>query len=145
MFIRGVNQEEGEVVAVHGQKATVKIAANKACERCQLCEKVSSTEMLVDAFCKIPVRKGERVILSVRPGTIVKSATILYILPILGLVLGYYFARFLNTALKLGLKGELFPALLSIIFLFSFFVPIHIYDKKKQKDKRFRVYIIERL
>jgi sigma-E factor negative regulatory protein RseC len=143
MFIKGINGEEGEVIAVHGDSATVKIKANKACKKCNLCEQVSSTEMVVVAFMKKPVKKGEKVTLSIQPGTVVKSAAILYILPLFGLILGYYLGKFAGSLLHLRLKGELFPAAVAIVFLFLSFIPIRAYDRKKQKDSRFRVYIKE--
>jgi sigma-E factor negative regulatory protein RseC len=143
MFIKGINEEEGEVIAVHGDSVTVKIKSNKACDRCNLCERVSPTEMVVDAITSSPVKNGERVKISIRPGTIVKSATVLYILPLFGLVIGYYTGKTLGPLISAGLKGELFPAILSLVFLFLCFIPIRIYDRKKQKDSRFRIYVKE--
>lgn len=143
MFIKGINGEEGEVIAVHGDSATVKIQANKACKKCNLCEQVSSTEMVVDAFMKNPVKKGDKVTLSIQPGTIVKSAAILYILPLFGLIFGYYLGKFAGSLLHLRLKGELLPAAVAIVSLFVSFIPIRAYDRRKAKDSRFRVYIKE--
>jgi positive regulator of sigma E activity len=145
MFIKGIDQEQGEVVAVHDGSATIKIAAGKSCDRCKLCEKISSTEMVVEALTQIPLKEGEKVILSVKPGDIIKSAGILYIIPLFGLIVGYYFARFLDKSLTLGFSGELYPALISIVFLFLCFVPIRIYDTKRQKQKRLQVFVKERL
>lgn len=143
MFIKGISEEEGEVIAVHGDSATVKIKSNKGCDKCHLCERVSPTEMVVDALIRDPVKNGERVKISINPGTIVKSATVLYILPLFGLVIGYYIGKVLVPVISPGMEGELFPAILSLVFLFASFVPIRIYDRKKQKDSRFRIYIKE--
>ena len=145
MFIKGISGEEGEVVAVHGNKAAVKIKANKSCKKCHLCKRISSTEMIVDAFMQRPVSKGERVVIAIRPGTIVKSAVILYILPLMGLIIGYYFGKFISAFFHIRVKGELFPACIALIFLFLSFIPIHIYDRKKQNDSRFRVFITDNI
>ncbi|KKL55023.1 hypothetical protein LCGC14_2259530, partial [marine sediment metagenome] len=48
MVIKGISEEEGEVIAVHGDSATIKIKSNKACDKCHLCERVSPAEMVVD-------------------------------------------------------------------------------------------------
>ena len=143
MFIKGINGEEGEVIAVHGDSVTVKIKSNKACDKCRLCERVSPTEMVVDALTTNPVKNGALVKISIRPGTIVKSATVLYILPLFGLVFGYYIGKALGPAISPRVEGELFPAILSLVFLFATFLPIRIYDRKKQKDSRFKIYIKE--
>jgi len=145
MFIKGINGEQGEVVAVHGNTATVKIKANESCEKCRLCKRISSTEMIVDALFTKPVHEGDRVVLSIKPGTIVKSAIILYILPLIGLIIGYYSGKFIGSALRITIKGELFPASISLIFLFLTFIPIRLYDRKKQGDSRFRVHITDHI
>lgn len=144
MFIRGISGEEGEVVAVHGDSATVKIKANDSCVKCKLCKRVSPTEMVVEALTERPVHEGERVTIAIRPGIVFKSAVILYILPLVGMVIGYYTGKSLLLLLHLSVKGELFPAVVSFLFLFLSFIPIRIYDRKKQQDRRFRVYITDR-
>lgn len=141
MFLKGINGEQGEVLRVHGKSASVKIQAHESCDRCKLCNRISSSEMVVEAFMSDPVKEGDKVVISVRPGTVVSSAVILYILPLIGLVFGYYLARCINSFLGLGLKGELFPALFSIAVLFLCFIPIRLYDRKKSKDGKFRIYI----
>lgn len=141
MFIEGIQGEEGEVVEVKGNKATVKIAANKSCEKCGLCTKISSTEMIVEAFVDKPVSIGDHVTLSIRPGIIVSSAAILYIFPLLSLVFGYFVGRFIFKSIVIKGMEELLPALTSLVFLFLAFIPIRVYDKKKQHDKRFQVFI----
>jgi positive regulator of sigma E activity len=144
MVIKGIDREQGEVIAVHDGSATIKISAGDSCDRCGLCERISSTEMVVEALTQLPLKEGEKVILSVHPGDIIKSASILYIIPLFGLVVGYYFARFLDKALAIGFTGELFPALISIVFLFLCFIPIRLYDSKRRKQNRFQVYVKER-
>jgi len=141
MFIEGIQGEEGEVVGVRGNRATVKIASNKSCEKCGLCTRVSPTEMIVDAFVDKPVNTGDHVTLSIRPGTIVTSAAVLYILPLICLVAGYFAGRFLFKSIVIAGMEELLPALTSLVFLFLAFIPIHFYDRKRANDKRFRVFI----
>jgi positive regulator of sigma E activity len=141
MFIEGLQGEEGEVVAVKGHKATVKIAANKSCEKCGLCTKISSTEMVLEAYVDKPVSTGDHVTLSIRPGIIISSATILYIFPLLSLVAGYFVGKFLFKSIVIGNMKELLPALTSFVFLFLAFIPIRFYDKKKRNDRRFQVVI----
>jgi len=143
MFGKGVHGEQGEVTALHGNRATVKIQAGKGCERCRLCTPISDTEMIVEATFSSQVQIGDRVVLGFRPGVIVQSAFILYLIPLFSLILGYFVGKLLFKAWVLPGKEELFPALTSLVFLFASFLPIRLYDRKKEKDKRFRVYIQE--
>ncbi|MFW6181619.1 MAG: SoxR reducing system RseC family protein, partial [Spirochaetota bacterium] len=141
-FIDGVNGERGEVIRAEGERVTVMLKAGKACEKCRICTRVSETEMTVEALAEHPVSVGERVTLFLSPLVIVKSAFILYVLPLLFLVAGYFLGRELFT--RLGVSGgegreEMFPALFSLIFLFLSFLPIRLYDRSRQKDRRYRV------
>ncbi len=145
MFSSSVHGEEGEVTSIQGNKAIVKIQATKGCERCRLCTRISDTEMTIQANTIKPVNIGDRVILGFRPGIIIQSAFILYLLPLIALVVGYYVGKFLINSLSMNGREELIPALLSLTFLFATFVPIRFYDRKKKEDRRFQVYIKESL
>ena len=144
MFLKGISGESGEVVAIHGDRATVKVPSNKACNRCRICKRISSTEMIVDAYTLKPVQIGEKVVLGFRPGVIVQSAFILYLIPLICLVLGYFAGRWIFRSFVIPEREELLPALCALAFLFGSFIPIRYYDKRKQGDTRFRVYIKER-
>ena len=136
--IRG---EEGEVVSIHGGRATVMIKANKGCEGCNLCTRASETEMVVEAVMRKPVKVGQKVTVAVKPGTIVKAAFILYMFPVIGLIGGYYVGKYLQTLLNLSQKTELVPALFALFFLIACFLPIRLLEKRKKKDSSFDVFI----
>jgi sigma-E factor negative regulatory protein RseC len=143
MFGKGVHGEEGEVTALHGNRATVRIQAGKGCGRCRLCTPISDTEMIVEAYFSRQVHIGDRVVLGFRPGVIVQSAFILYLIPLFSLILGYFVGKLLFKPLTIPGREELYPALTSLVFLFASFLPIRLYDRRKEKDTRFRVYIQE--
>ena len=44
-----VNKEVVEVIAVNHERVKVKIRASKNCEKCSLCSRISSSEMVKDA------------------------------------------------------------------------------------------------
>ncbi|MFW6139404.1 MAG: SoxR reducing system RseC family protein [Spirochaetota bacterium] len=140
MAQKGIEGEEGEVISVQGKRATVRLQPGPACAKCNLCSRISSTEMAVEALAEKRVRTGQKVVLSIRPGVVVKSAVILYIIPLIAMVVGYYCGTAAGRVLSIG-GGELFPAAVSLIFLFGSFVPIRMYDKRKQKAAAPQVYI----
>lgn len=143
MFIKGIDEEEGEVVAVHPTSVTVRVQSKKNCDSCRICKRVSADSMEVEALTSRSVKPGEKVVLGVRPGIIVKSAAILYIFPLFGLIAGYYAARFFGNAAGLEFEGELVPALCSIAALFACFVPIWLWDRRRRKQNRYQVYVKE--
>jgi sigma-E factor negative regulatory protein RseC len=145
MFIKGIERQVGEVVAVHDGSATVRVSANKNCDRCGICERVSDTQMVVEASTSHRLAAGEKVVLSVNPGAIVKSATVLYILPLLGLVAGYYASGIVLRMAGIDLEGELVPALCAIAALFLCFVPIRLLDVRRRNKRRYHVYVKERV
>jgi sigma-E factor negative regulatory protein RseC len=134
-------EEYGEVVEVHGSTARVKLGARQACAHCGICAKAgdSSKEMLVDAYASEPLKKGDRVVLVMGSGVILKSAFVVYMVPLVALIAGYYLGKELADALSITLKGELFPALSGFFLLALSFLVIRWYDRRKKNDTRFRV------
>jgi sigma-E factor negative regulatory protein RseC len=138
-----IPEEYGEVVEVHGDTAKVKLGAKQACAHCGICAKASnsSNEMVVDAYASEPVKKGDKVVLVMGDGMIIKSAFIVYMVPLIALIAGYYLGKQLMEALNVALKGELFPALFGFFLLALSFLAIRWYDRRKKEDSRFRVSI----
>jgi sigma-E factor negative regulatory protein RseC len=134
-------KEEGEVIAINGNMATVRMKAKKGCDGCSLCTRVSETEMIVDAMIQKPVNIGDRVSVIIKPGTIVKIAFILYMFPIMGLIGGYYFGRFFESLVHAQNRGELLPALFGILFLVLCFIPIRVIDRWRKKKNKVDVLI----
>lgn len=134
-------KEEGVVVAINGNMAKVKMEAKKGCDGCSLCSRVSETEMVLDAMIQKPVNIGDRVSITIKRGTIVKTAFILYMFPIMGLIGGYYFGRFFESLVHIQNRGELLPAMFGILFLVLCFIPIHFLDRWRKKKNKVDVLI----
>lgn len=137
----GIRGEVGEVVEVRGNTARVKIEGKKACAHCGVCTRISDNEMTVEAYADEPVEKGDRVVLSMGNGMILKSAFIVYMVPLIALIAGYYLGKHLMGLLNVGGESELFPALFGFFLLFLSFMAIRWFDRKKRDDKRYRVSI----
>jgi positive regulator of sigma E activity len=141
MFIDGINGERGEVIAKEGNRVTVMLNVSSGCEKCGICQRVSETEMTVDAFTDAPVGIGDQVTLFLSPRIIVASAAVLYIFPLISMVAGYFIGRYLFRNVLIEGREEMLPALLSIAFFFVSFIPIRFFDRKRERDKRFRVQV----
>lgn len=141
MFIDGINGERGEVIAKEGGRVTVMLSVNSGCEKCRICRRVSETEMTVDAYTDQPVDVGDRVTLFLSPRIIVTSAAILYIFPLISMIAGYFIGKYLFRNVVIQGREEMLPALFSIFFFFVSFIPIRFFDKKRERDKRFKVQV----
>jgi sigma-E factor negative regulatory protein RseC len=138
-----IPEEYGEVIEVRGNTAKVKLGAKQACAHCGVCAKIgnSPNEMLVEAYAGEPVEKGDKVALVIGNGMILKSAFVVYMVPLIALIAGYYIGKQLLEAISVTLKGELFPALFGLFLVGLSFFAIRWYDRRKKNDSRFRVTI----
>jgi positive regulator of sigma E activity len=141
MFIDGINGERGEIIAREGGRVTVMLEVTGGCEKCRLCTRVSETEMTVEAYTEEPFQVGDRVALFLSPHIIVASAAILYIFPLISMVAGYFVGKTLFGTLVFEGREEMIPALFSLLFFFLSFIPIRLFDKKRQRDRRHRVQV----
>ncbi len=77
-----------------------------ACEHCgasKCCVSFGTkSEMLVMALNKAGAAEGDYVSLTLRSGTLVKAAAVMYLIPVLGLVLGAAVGSGLHTELPIG-------------------------------------------
>ena len=142
MEVKNISGEKGKVVTIKGEKVRVVLPSSKGCEKCGLCKKVSDNLMEIELYYKGDIKPGSNVRIYISPSVIIFSSFMLYILPLIFLVAGYYVGKLFDIHLLLKSKGELFPALFSFLFLFTSFIPIHLVDKIKRKDKNFRAFAI---
>ncbi len=120
-------QEEGEVIADKGDKVLIKVERNSACKKCDqncdLAQNHDQDELLVKINKKnFDLKKGQRVILEMAEKNMVFSALIVYLLPLLFMIGGYFFTGWLLTGLGV-FPEEIYNILGSIVFLLiSFYI-----------------------
>ena len=142
MEVKNLNGEKGKVLTINGEKVKVLLPLSKGCEKCGLCRKVADDLMEMEVHFKGDVKPGSSVKIYVSPKIVIFSSFVLYILPLIFLVTGYYIGKLLGTHILLKSRGELFPALFSFLFFFFSFIPIHIIDKIKRRDENFKIFAI---
>lgn len=90
-------QHEGVVLSVSGNMAQVKASRHSDCENCGSCP--GSSAIVVDAQNPVGARPGQRVLVEVRELGMLKSAFVVYMIPLIatfaGAVLGDYLAGWL--------------------------------------------------
>jgi sigma-E factor negative regulatory protein RseC len=87
-------QQEGVVLEVHGSMAKVKTSRHNDCENCGSCP--GNAAMVLDARNPVGAKPGQRVMIEIKEADMLKSAFIVYMLPLIaifaGAMLGGYVA-----------------------------------------------------
>ena len=88
------NQQEGIVLSVAGEVARVRTSRHSDCENCGSCPGTSA--IVLDARNPLAARPGQRVMIEVQEIGLIKSAFVVYMMPLLalfgGTLAGYYAA-----------------------------------------------------
>jgi len=85
-------EEQGQVVEVHSGRALVQTVRSGACEQCGARHACGCTgggrEARVWADDAVGVQPGDRVVIAVPEGTVLRASVLVYLIPVLALVLG---------------------------------------------------------
>ena len=121
-------REEGIVIKADGKLCQVSVRRKSACgENCASCKAAcSSREHICTAKNLVGAEKGDRVILETDSKEVLKSAFLVYILPILA---------FLTVFLVVSIRfSQGISALTAVLAAALHFLVMHGYDKKHKDD-----------
>jgi len=108
-------QEKGLVTSITEDGwALVETNRSDTCSHCTSCRVSfgSNSEMSINAINRVGAEVGDLVSLHISSGTLMKSAAILYLIPVAGLISGAFLGDELSTRLAMGKTSTI--ALLSI-------------------------------
>jgi sigma-E factor negative regulatory protein RseC len=140
-------EEEGTVLAVHGDVAEVLLRRSRLCEGCgSCCVMVDSDTMLAEADNPVGAEKGDRVIVDLPADRSIRAALILYGVPLLTFLVGYGLGALLGAAVFGG--GYAVP--MGLIFAFaalavSYILISRIYAPHSKASSKYRLVITRRL
>lgn len=140
-------EEEGTVLAVHGDVAEVLLRRSRFCEGCgSCCVVVDSDTMLAEADNPVGAEKGDRVIVDLPAAKSIRAALILYGVPLLAFLIGYGLGALLGAAVFGG--GYAVP--LGLIFAFaalavSYVLLSRIYSPHSKASSKYRLVITRKL
>lgn len=121
-----IREEEGEVIAVEGNQAKVRVRRSPACDSCstrKTCGLLGEGETVLTALNTVGASKGQRVRVSLKVEGEVKASFILYLVPLAGLVAGALIGYHSQV---LGDK-EISGAVFSLLFVALTFLGIKYY------------------
>lgn len=120
-------ESKGIVTKINGNNITVKLYKEAACLHCSVCQGEKKFSKNFQFFTEQEVSIGDIITFSIEGSKVAKVALIVYILPLIGMFVGYFFA-------SLVLKWEEDKsALMSFVFLVISFVLLFLYDKLYRK------------
>jgi positive regulator of sigma E activity len=133
-------RETGRILKTDQGGIEIEMNQGYACSGCSACFIDKNKAHILRVNQDIDVKPGELVEVEVQPTFAVKSALLLFLLPLLMLVMGYFlFMNYLPIPnIEMPYRGIL-GALLGLII--SFFV-VHVYDRHLQKkisDPKIRI------
>lgn len=113
--------EEGIVIKTHDNAAVVKTVKSSACEGCSSrgsCNSMGENdEMEVEAINEAGAKVGDRIVLNLETGPLLKVTFLLYVFPIILLLIGAAIGQ--RIATMLGMDSSGLSVLVGFTFLFA--------------------------
>lgn len=132
-------EEHGTIVELKGKQiAVVLCKRNSACEHCAssgACQIGDDSEsMLVEALNQVGAQTGDRVKIVTSTRHFLQSSFILYIVPIIGLLIGALFGQAIGELTAVNIDPSLLSALLGAAFLAGSFLCIKIGTRALKRE-----------
>jgi len=133
-------RETGRILKKDGNGIEIEMNQGYACSGCSACFIDKDKGHILRIHQEIDVKPGELVEIEVQPAFAIKSAFLLFFMPLVMLVLGYFLFMYLIPIQTLEMP---YRGILGAIFglIFSFFL-VYFYDRslqKKDSDPQIRI------
>lgn len=134
--------EKGLVIKADNNKITIRFATTEACQKCGACLIKDNQAILPDIDNNVKAKVGDSVLIENKPSNMVTAALIIYLIPVIFLIGGYFLSLLIVNYLQIADK---FAALGAIIaFALSFFL-VSFIDKRLSKSSKFKPLAIKKL
>jgi sigma-E factor negative regulatory protein RseC len=124
----------GRIISIEGNVATVELERSSACEKCGICHLGETQKLHIEVENSINARDGQRVLIAVQPGSVLKASSILYLFPLLALVGGICLAYFLNWFVGLPGNVEWWGIGSGMVLFFLAYVIIRLREPVRRKN-----------
>ena len=121
-------KSNGKVIEINGNKIKLKMFKESSCAHCSGCGDANKMARELELTYNGEVEVGDIVTFELEDSKMLKIGFIVYVLPILMMIAGYFISN------RLG-HSETTSVLISLGFLIISFVCLHIYDKYFVKEK----------
>lgn len=137
----------GQVIELTGKdKALVKVRQHHACGSCGACGRVFGDPEQRDTFMvevnnPVGAKKGQLVRLEIGEREMLLAALLLYLVPLVGLLIGLFAGRGLAISYGLGGNPDFWGLGLGLALMVLVFVLLRAQERKLAKGSRFKVII----
>jgi sigma-E factor negative regulatory protein RseC len=120
--IRLLMRETGVIVSEEQNRATIQLAKGDKCKSCNICTTTEPNRMQLQAINKIDAGVGDTVEVEVPPGRVIGSSFLIFIVPIILMIVGYFvgnsfFGPASGNGEGAGIIGSILGFLFSLILL----------------------------
>ncbi len=140
-----MNTEEGIVTKVDQDRTWVRVRRSSMCEGCKTrgaCYTLSGDkDMESEVSNPIGARVGDRVVLQISSGSLLKASFLFYMVPVLFLVVGIVLGMKLGS--RYGGDPEIFAALTGIAAAALSFLIIKIFSRRFRDNEAYKPEIIK--
>lgn len=132
----------GRIISIEGSVATVELERSSACEKCGICHLGETQKLHIEVENSINAQEGQRVLIAVQPGSVLKASSILYLFPLLALVGGISLAYLLNWLVGLPGNVEWWGIGSGMVLFFLVFVVIRLREPALRKNPAYTPRVI---
>ena len=139
-------REEGVVLKVLSEGALVCVTKTEACHGCpsaQLCHMGKTGEREVLAQNPVGAKEGQRVEIEIKDGLFLQASFIIYIFPVIALILGAIFGRWISRVIQISLSEDTCAVIGGLICMISVFILIKLRSCNRYYMKKFQPTIIK--
>jgi len=136
-------REEGRVINLKGDLATVEIERKSACGTCRACALGTGNTMITEAENPLGAKIGQRVRVEISSRAILRGAFLIYIFPLLALILGMVLGITITNRVGFKESSQTVGLVLGLVFLVLSFVLIWRYNKRIKDKSAYRSKIIQ--
>lgn len=136
-------EEEGRVINLKEDLATVEIEKKSACGTCRACTLGSGNTMITEAENPLGAKLGQRVRVEISSKEILKGAFLIYILPLLALISGIVLGLTITDRLGFKESSQTVGLVLGLVFLVLSFILIWRHGKRVKDKSTYRSKIVQ--
>jgi len=113
----------GRVVRIDGEFVEISIPRSKRCKACGICPLGENNTVLLRFKVDTPLKIGDRVKIKTEDKYVITSAFILYIVPVIALIGGYFLGGLISSS-------EVFKIIFGFLFMGVSFLVNRFIDKR---------------
>ncbi len=130
---------------VSDEGAVVELTRGPGCDNCGMCSPERDGKQLLETDNLVTVKPGDKVIVEVAPGTVIKASFIIYMVPLGCLLGGIVFGEWLSRMLAVPEKGDLLGLICGMAALTASLLLLKLYDRRLARTGGPKARIIRRL